>query len=58
MAATQTTTVKHCDRCGIRLRVDRNGNGVWVYSAWTGSRYCLDIDACGRRARRHNRKGN
>jgi hypothetical protein len=36
-----------CARCGKQLR-----NEQWLYSSWTKNRYCLNIDSCGRRARR------
>lgn len=39
--------VVNCARCKKRLR-----DGHWVYSATTRNRYCIDIDACGRRAKR------
>jgi hypothetical protein len=39
------TRTYHCHRCGIRL-------SVWLYSQWTRERYCTDIDACAKRARR------
>lgn len=45
------TAVYECARCGKKLRV-KDGVKQWLYSPWTRLRYCLDIDACGRRARR------
>lgn len=40
-------TVVVCARCGKRLK-----GGRWVYSPTTESRYCIDIDACAKRAKR------
>jgi hypothetical protein len=36
-----------CSRCGSRLR-----QGHYVYSRFTGNRYCSNLDACTRRAKR------
>jgi hypothetical protein len=36
-----------CARCGRRLRQDR-----WVYSRFTRNRYCIEIDACEKRAKK------
>lgn len=35
-----------CAICGVRL------TKKWVYSKSTRNRYCIDIDACSKRARR------
>jgi hypothetical protein len=43
--------MKTCARCGKRLGERR------IYSAWTKSYYCIDVDACGRRAKRRARAG-
>jgi len=40
----------YCDRCGMKLK-----SGVWVYSVWTKSRYCTQLDACAKRARKKTR---
>jgi len=43
--------MKTCTRCGKRLpHQDRR-----LFSAWTRSYYCIDIDACARRAKRKRR---
>lgn len=39
-----------CARCGKYSSAER-----MVYSTWTRYHYCIDIDACGRRARRRGR---
>jgi hypothetical protein len=41
----------HCDHCGRRLKPDQ-----WIYSRWTGSRYCTDLNACTKRAKRSKTK--
>lgn len=45
-----TTRVYHCGCCGQKLKADR-----WIYSRWTGNRYCWDMTAC--IARRKRRRG-
>lgn len=30
-----------CDRCGRKLK-----QGEWIYSRFTGKRYCADLKAC------------
>lgn len=50
MAVAAKPRVLHaCARCGRRQTADR-----MVYSSHTGSRYCADIDACGRRANKRS----
>lgn len=39
-----------CARCGKKSPVER-----MVFSTFTRQRYCSDVDACGRRARRKSR---
>jgi hypothetical protein len=39
-----------CARCGRRVRPER-----WVYSRHTGNRYCVELDACAKRARRRKK---
>ncbi len=36
-----------CARCSRPLR-----NNAWIFSRFTGNRYCPDMDACAKRARR------
>jgi len=36
-----------CGCCGKRLKADQ-----WIYSRWTGNRYCTDLDACTKRTKR------
>ena len=43
----KSKTHKCCDRCGKRLKPN-----VWIYSRFTGARYCTDINACDRRAKK------
>lgn len=45
------TTRYKCGRCGHRDAAER-----MVFSRWTRSRYCQDINACAKRARRGARK--
>lgn len=41
-----------CARCHSTLK-------AWVYSPWTGQRYCVDLTACEKRAaRKSNRPGS
>lgn len=42
---------KSCDRCGKALAPEQ-----WIYSRTTGKRYCPDLDACGKRAKRKKAK--
>jgi hypothetical protein len=43
-----TTQPRHsCARCGRTLR-----DGDWIYSSHTGNRFCVDLKACDKRARR------
>ncbi len=35
-----------CARCSRPLR-----NNAWIFSRFTGNRYCPDLDACAKRAR-------
>jgi hypothetical protein len=39
------TRVLSCARCGKRVR-----EGTYIYSRFTKNRYCIDMDACARRA--------
>jgi hypothetical protein len=41
--------VKQCARCGRYL-----SEGRWVYSSYTGNRFCIDDRACRRRTKRRN----
>jgi hypothetical protein len=47
--ATATRPTYRCAICGKRL------GDVWVYSHFTGARYCSDVDACKARAKRRAR---
>jgi hypothetical protein len=42
-----TTSIRshRCHRCNKRL-------STWLYSQWTRERYCTDLEACAKRARR------
>lgn len=45
---TYMTMVRHaCGRCGKQQPAER-----MVYSKWTRQRYCADLTACAKRARR------
>jgi hypothetical protein len=41
-----------CARCGRYGRAD-----FFFYSRWTGNRFCRDIKACDKRARRRSTRG-
>ena len=41
--------MKSCARCGKRLGEQR------IFSSWTRSYYCVDIDACARRTKKKER---
>lgn len=47
--ARPKVSYQHCDRCGKRIK-------TWLYSPWTKHRYCTDIDACSRRAKKRQRQ--
>jgi len=36
-----TAVVHRCGKCGRRLKTNR-----WVYSRWTGNRYCWPGEGC------------
>jgi hypothetical protein len=40
----------NCARCGKRL-----GNALYVYSRFTHARYCANVGACAKRARRRKK---
>jgi len=44
--------MKACARCGKRLPDETRR----VYSSWTRNHYCIDVDACARRAKRRGRR--
>jgi hypothetical protein len=47
------TTMKHCVRCGKRLPASRPR----LFSRFSHSYYCADVDLCNRRVRRLNKLG-